>query len=125
MTVHSGPARRPAAPPAELAAESAAIPARAARVLVRHFPQLVTLVCLGLAGRQAVIWLAVWVSNFTPYGATLIMPLAPLCLMVSLIFCLWLLRSSLPFLAETFPRREATRRHACGSCPSVACWCRF
>lgn len=36
------------------------------------------------------------------------MPLAPLCIMVSLIYCLWLLRPSLPFLYATFPGRKET-----------------
>lgn len=92
----------------DLAYESASIPVRALKLLVRHFAQLVTVICLGLAGRQAVIWLAVWVSNFSSFAASLIMPLAPLCIMVSLIYCLWLLRPSLPFLYATFPDRKET-----------------
>ena len=105
MTVQTGPAEGSLR---ELAAQSVAIPARAVHVLFRHFPQLLTLVCLGLAGRQAVIWIAVWLSSVSSFAASLVMPLAPLCVMVSLIFCLWLLRPSLPFLAATFPDRDGT-----------------
>lgn len=90
----------------DLIRESAIIPLRAASLLFQHLPQLVTLVCLGLAGRQAVIWLAVWVSDFSSFAANLIMPLAPLAVMLSLISCLWLLRPSLPFLSATFPDRS-------------------
>ncbi|UIZ92445.1 hypothetical protein JZY91_01145 [Corynebacterium sp. CNCTC7651] len=107
----SSPAGTQPTPLRLLASESLSIPGRAATLLVRHFPQLVTVICLGLAGRQAVIWLAVWLSNFSGFAASLVMPLAPLSVMVSLIFCLWLLRPSLPFLAATFPDpRETSAR---------------
>lgn len=92
----------------DVATESAVIPLRAASLLFRHLPQLVTLVCLGLAGRQAVIWLATWVSDYSSFAASLIMPLAPLSVMLSLIFCLWALRPSLPFLSATFPGLSET-----------------
>lgn len=92
----------------DLAVESAVIPGRAVTLLLRHLPQLVTVICLGLAGRQAVIWCAVWLSTFSSLAASLVMPLAPLSVMVSLIFCLWLLRPSLPFLSATFPDRDET-----------------
>lgn len=94
---------RPAAPSGSsrgVIAESLAIPAQAARLLVRHLPQLITLVCLGVAGCQAVTWLAVWVSSFSSLAAMLIMPLAPACVMASLVFCLWQLQPSLPFFSR-------------------------
>lgn len=90
--------------------ETLSIPLRALGLLLGHLPQLITVICLGLAGRQAVIWLAVWISQFSSLAATLVMPLAPACVMISLIFCLWLLRPSLPFLAATFPARAETSR---------------
>lgn len=92
----------------DLAAETLMIPARAAVLLLRHLPQLVTTICLGLAGRQAVVWIAVWVSSYSSLAASLIMPLAPLSVMLSIIVSLWLLRPSLPFLSATFPDRAAT-----------------
>lgn len=104
----AGQPNPPAASPRQIAAESVAIPARAARLLFRHLPQLVTIICLGLAGRQAVIWLAFWVSGFNTLAANLIMPLAPLSVMMSLIFALWALRPSLPFLTATIPDRTET-----------------
>ena len=90
----------------EVAVESAMIPTRAVSLLFRHLPQLVTVIYLGLAGRQAVIWLAVWLSTFSSLAASLVIPLAPLMVMLSIIFSLWLLRPSLPFLAATFPDRK-------------------
>ncbi|OFT77549.1 hypothetical protein HMPREF3104_02190 [Corynebacterium sp. HMSC30G07] len=96
----------------DMIAASATIPVSALRLLVRHLPQLIALICAGLAGRQAVIWLAVWLSNYSSFGASLIMPLAPLSVMMSLILCLWVLRPSLPFLAETFPERAETQSRA-------------
>lgn len=92
----------------EVARESVIIPARAVRSMFQHLPQLGTVICLGLAGRQAVIWLAFWISGFNTLAANLIMPLAPLSVMMSLIIALWLLRPSLPFLAATFPDRKKT-----------------
>ena len=62
----------------DVAVESAVIPARAVSLLFRHLPQLVTVICLGLAARQAVIWLAVSLSTFSSLAASLVMPLAPL-----------------------------------------------
>ncbi|MCP1387882.1 hypothetical protein M5J20_06715 [Corynebacterium sp. TA-R-1] len=105
MTVRAGAELQPLR---DLAAESAIIPGRALTLLLRHLPQLVTVICFGLAGRQAAIWLAVWLSSFSSFAASLVMPLAPLCVMVALIFSLWLLRPSLPFLAATFPDRSET-----------------
>lgn len=92
----------------DLIRESAIIPVRAASLLLQHLPQLVTLVCLGLGGRQAAIWLATLVSDYSSFAASLIMPLAPLCVMLSLIFCLWALRPLLPFLSVTFPGLSET-----------------
>ena len=86
--------------------EALAIPGLAARVLARHFPVLVIIICLGLAGRQAIIWLAVWASNFGGLWPTLLLPLAPLCVMTSLIAALWSVRPSLPYLAQAFPAPE-------------------
>lgn len=82
------------------------IPARAVSLLFRHLPQLVTVIFVGLAGRQAVIWLAVWLSTFSSLAVSLVMALAPLMVMLSIIFSLWLLRPSLPFLSATFPDRK-------------------
>lgn len=72
----------------EVARESVIIPARAVRSLVQHLPQPVTVICLGLAGRQAVIWLAFWVSGFYTLAANLIMPLAPFSVRMPLIIAL-------------------------------------
>lgn len=72
-----------------------AIPSLALCLLWRHLPQLVTAICLGLAGRQAVIWIAVGVSSFSSLAAMLIMPLAPACVMASMIFALWFVQPSL------------------------------
>lgn len=102
------PQAQPAKVLSDVARESVSIPARAAKLLATNLSMLLTLICLGLAGRQAIIWLAVWLSNFSSFAASLVMPLAPVCVMLSLIFCLWQLRPSLPFLAATFPDRAET-----------------
>lgn len=81
--------------------ELLAIPAQALRLLGHHLPQIITAVSLGLAGRQAVIWFATWISSFSSFAAMLIMPLAPVCVMVSMIFGLWLLTPSLQSLESS------------------------
>lgn len=73
----------------------ARIPLSAARLLWHHWPALVTLICLGLAGRQGVIWLSVAASNLNGLLPALLMPLAPLSVMTSLILCLWVMQPSL------------------------------
>lgn len=75
------------------------IPVTAARLLFRHFPELVTFVCLGLAGHHSIIWLSVWVTNFSAFAAYLIVPFAPLCVMLALVFSLWRLQPSLPCIS--------------------------
>ncbi len=91
--------------------EALLIPLAASRLAARHLPTLVTIVCLGLAARQGIIWLAVWSSTSNALVPTLLMPLAPLAVMVSLIVSLWLLFPSLSFLSATFsnPRQSESR----------------
>lgn len=89
-----------------------AVPLAALRILGAHWAMLITVIALGLAGRQAVIWLAVVVSNDSPLLATLLMPLAPISVMAALIFALWQLRPSLPFVSQvltTDPTKEGLR----------------
>ncbi|SIQ37268.1 hypothetical protein CAFEA_01620 [Corynebacterium afermentans subsp. afermentans] len=90
-----------------------AIPSQALRLLWRHLPQLITAVCLGLAGRQAVIWIAVGVSSFSSLAAMLIMPLAPACVMASMIFAFWFVQPSLFHLGNDSwsPPRQASQSY--------------
>ena len=91
--------------------EFLAIPGQALRMLGHHLPQIVTAVSLGLAGRQAVIWFATWISSFSSFAAMLIMPLAPACVMVSMIFGLWFLTPSLrSFESSPFPAQQWIHR---------------
>ena len=70
--------------------------ADAARVLVAHWPQLVGLFLLGWAGRMAILWLVVVVSNWNPTVAVLILPLAPMSTLLSFVFMLRAMAPSLP-----------------------------
>ena len=79
--------------------DAAFIPIAAARLLFQHFPELVTFVCLGLAGHHSIIWLSMWVTNFSAFAAYLILPFAPLCVMLAMMFSLWRLQPSLPCLS--------------------------
>lgn len=87
--------------------ELVAIPVLAARLLVRNLPQLITILCLGLAGREIVIWLSIWVSSRSSLLAMLIMPLAPAAVMISMVIAFWLLRHSLTTLGGLTPASKA------------------
>ena len=60
----------------------------AARLLVRHFPALLTVFLLGLAVRNAVLWAAVLVGREHAVLASLLMSLAPLAMVVALVVML-------------------------------------
>lgn len=77
-----------------------AVPIDALRILLRHWPALLTVIAVGLGLRQLVIWLAVTVSDYSPLAAALIVPLAPIVVMTSLITALWLVKPSLPYVSK-------------------------
>ncbi len=82
------------------------------RVLYRHWPQLVTLFLAGWAGRMSFLWLATVVSDVSPTVAVLLLPLAPLCTLLSLVLMLRATAVSLPAfadLAEGLPWKARVR----------------
>ena len=81
----------------ESARDAVSVPLDAAKLLWRYLPQLVTVICLSLAVRAAVLWLAVVVSAWSPLAATLIFPFAPLSVMTGVIICFWILQPSMGF----------------------------
>ncbi|MFV8380878.1 hypothetical protein [Corynebacterium hindlerae] len=80
-------------------AESLSIPFQGCKLLVRHWPALVVVLCTAFAVRAAVLWVAVAVSDSSPLIATLLVPLAPLAVMTGIIIALWVMQPSLPFLS--------------------------
>jgi hypothetical protein len=66
----------------------ALVVADAARLLVRHLPALLTVFLLGLAARNAVLWVAVLVGRDHGVIASFLLPLAPLAMVVSLVLML-------------------------------------
>jgi hypothetical protein len=60
----------------------------AGRLLVRHLPALLTVFLLGLAARNAVMWAAVLLGREHPVLASLLVPLAPLSMVVALVVML-------------------------------------
>jgi hypothetical protein len=62
--------------------------ADAARLLVRHLPALLTVFLLGLACRNGAMWAAVYLGRDHPVLASLLVPLAPLSMVVALVVML-------------------------------------
>lgn len=62
--------------------------ADAARLLVRHLPALLTVFLLGLAARNAAMWAAVYLGRDHPVLASLLVPLAPLSMVITLVVML-------------------------------------
>lgn len=83
-------------------ADFLAIFASGFRVLGAHWPQLVGLFLAGWAGRMATLWLAVLVSDVSPTAAVLLLPVAPMCTLVSLVLMLRVTAESLPAFRDLF-----------------------
>ncbi len=60
----------------------------AARLLWRHWPALVTIFLLGLAVRNSAMWAAVLLGRDHPVLASLLVPLAPLAIVIALVLML-------------------------------------
>lgn len=71
----------------------------AARLVGRHWPALLALALVGVAVRGLVIWLAVPVSEKSPFIAQLLLILSPLGYLLPIIAMLHLFRESLPGIA--------------------------
>lgn len=81
----------------------------AARVLVAHWPQLLCLFLAGWAGRMAVLWFVVVVSDWSPTLAVLLLPLAPMSTLLSFVLMLRAMAPTLPAfsgLVEEVPLRQ-------------------
>jgi hypothetical protein len=86
----------------------------AARLLLRHWPVLVTLGLAGMAFRGAALWAAVEVSDHVNWLGHGLVILAPLGFLVAMIAMLHLLRHDLPSLdraaSSTAPADATTGR---------------
>lgn len=67
-----------------------------ARVLAAHWPQLVGLFLIGWIGRMGFLWIATEVSDWSPTVAVLILPLAPLCTLLSFVLMMRAMAPTLP-----------------------------
>jgi hypothetical protein len=79
----------------------------AARLLVRHFPALLTVFLLGTAAHNAVMWVAVRIGREHPVVASLLVPLAPLGMVVALVV---MMRTAGRGLVEEDADRSFSRR---------------
>ena len=86
----------------------------ALRLLARHWPALVSIFLLGLAARNAAMWAAVVLGREHPVLASLLVPLAPLAMVIALVLMLRVAGSSarwtLAPLGEGTGDRRAPRR---------------
>lgn len=83
-------------------------------VLARHWPALLGWFLLGAIGRRAFLWLAVWTAGHNRTLGVLVLPLAPICALLSLVMMLRTTADSLPAfadLARPFGRSERIRTH--------------
>ncbi|MDN5964228.1 MAG: hypothetical protein L0H81_06750 [Actinomyces sp.] len=71
------------------------------RVLGRHWPVLVTVCLAGAAGRGAMLWLSVWVSNWSALLAMLLLPFASISVVLALAVMLGASAPSLPALHDS------------------------
>lgn len=81
----------------------------AARLLVRHFPALLSVFLLGTAVHNAILWGAVRIGRDHPVVATLLLPLAPFAMVVAMVT---MLRIAARALTADDDDRSASRRLA-------------
>jgi hypothetical protein len=87
--------------------DAALVLADAARLLVRHLPALLTVFLLGLAARNGVLWAAVVLGREHVVLASLLLPLAPLSMVVALVVMLRIAGGSLVTAAgDSSPSRR-------------------
>lgn len=69
-------------------------------LLGRYWPSLVAVCATGLAMRQVIVWVGVYATLVHPTVGALILPLAPMSMMVALVLMLRLMRPSLSALID-------------------------
>lgn len=84
----------------------------ALRLLARHWPALVSIFLLGLAVRNAAMWAAVVLGREHPVLASLLVPLAPLAMVIALVLMLRVAGSSTRWTHHTSSAPGATGRVA-------------
>ena len=86
------------------------VPWDALRLFCSYWPTLVTVCALGLAARQGLLWVAVLSTHLHPTAGALILPLAPIAMMVAIVVMLHTLRPSLGGLGVIGQEEEPTHR---------------
>ncbi|MDO4783886.1 MAG: hypothetical protein Q3997_02200 [Propionibacteriaceae bacterium] len=71
------------------------VPWDALRLFGRHWPTLIAVCALGLALRHGFLWAAVLSTNLHPTAGALLLPLAPIAMMVAIVVMLYAVRPSL------------------------------
>ena len=80
--------------------EVATVVATGFRLLLAAWPRLLALYLLGAIGRQSVLWLATVASGYNGTIGVLLIPLAPLCVLVSMVMMLRVCGEYLPALPQ-------------------------
>ncbi len=80
------------------------------RLIARHWPQLLALYLAGAAARMTFLWLALTASKSSSLLGVLILPLAPISMLLALIFMVRAAGQSLPAAPETATSITARER---------------
>lgn len=86
------------------------VPWDALRLFCGHWPTLLAVCALGLAARQGLLWAAVSSTHLHPTAGALILPFAPIAMMVAIVVMLHTLRPSLGGLGVIGQEEEPTHR---------------
>lgn len=87
-----------------------AVLGHALRLLVRHWPELVLIYLVGAAFHNGLLWFCVWLSEYSPVVATLVLPLVAISTLVALVLMLRTVAPSLTHVNNELPG-EGSRTH--------------
>ncbi len=90
--------------------DAALVVVDALRLLARHWPALLSIFLLGLAARNAAMWAAVLLGREHPVLASLLVPLAPLSMVIALVLMLRVAGSSARWTLSAGSEPPATGR---------------
>ena len=100
-----------------------AIPRRSAWFLWRYLPHLIVLVSLAIAARSVLTtWLAVTLSNLSPWFGVFIKPLAPFGFMGFIVVALWIVGSGSPLLRRELSQRSRFNLVQVIALPALTCY---
>lgn len=82
----------------------------ALRVFSQHWPALIGLFLIGWIGRMGFLWISIVVSDWNPTVAVLLLPLAPMSMLLSFVLMLRAMTPSLPAFSGLVEHETSTQR---------------